>query len=134
MIDYCNPIPPTMPSPPPNATHLRPHSFALVCAFLSTGSIFVAFMTSPLIFSFPDMNSRWACVLPATILPKSSSDNDSVTAAGIRTLIQAICYGFGRRGERHSGYGRINRRRECQTHRQPSFPLVLRLSLQRPSP
>lgn len=134
MIEYCNPIPPAMLSPPPNATHLRPHNFAFVCAFLSTGSIFVAFMTSPLIFNFPDMNSRCAWVLPATILPKSSSDNDSVTAAGIRTRIQAVSYGFGRRVERHSGYERISRRRECQTHHRPSSPLVLRLSQQRPSP
>lgn len=85
IVEYYNPISLAMPSPSPNASPLRPHNLALVCAFLSTGSIFVAFMTSPLIFNFPAMNSRCACVLPATILPKSSSDSDSVTAPRIRT-------------------------------------------------
>ncbi len=55
------------------------YNFAFVCAFFRIGSIFVAFMTSPFIFSFPDMNSRCACVFPLTSLPKSSSDSDKVT-------------------------------------------------------
>ena len=57
------------------------YNFALVWAFFSTGSIFVAFITSPLTFNFPDMNSLCACVLPPTSLPKSSSDNDRVTVS-----------------------------------------------------
>ncbi len=74
------------------------YNLAFVCAFFSTGSILVAcsdtwladvsaqtdcrqhtFITSPLIFNFPDINSLCACVFPLTSLPKSSSDSDSVT-------------------------------------------------------
>ena len=55
------------------------YSFAFVWAFLRIGSIFVAFITSPLTFSFPDMNSRCAFALPLTSFPKSSSDSVSVT-------------------------------------------------------
>jgi hypothetical protein len=56
------------------------YSFALVaCAFFRIGSILVAFMTSPLTFNFPDMNNRCAFALPATNLPKSSSERERVT-------------------------------------------------------
>lgn len=69
----------------PSHVRKHAHSFGLaVCAFLSTGSIFVAFMTSPLIFNFPDMNSRCACVFPATNFANSSSDSDSVTGGIVR--------------------------------------------------
>lgn len=34
------------------------YSLALVCAFFKMGSILVAFITSPLTLSFPDMKSR----------------------------------------------------------------------------
>ena len=54
-------------------------ALAFVCAFIRMGSIFVAFITSPLTFSFPAMNNRCAFAFPATSLPKSSSDNDRMT-------------------------------------------------------
>lgn len=56
-----------------------PYSLAFVCALFSIGSIFVAFITSPLTFSLPAMKSLCAFALPLTSLPKSSSDNESVT-------------------------------------------------------
>ena len=61
---------------------VRPHvySFAPVCAFLSMGSILVAFITSPLTFNLPLMNSFCAFAFPATSCPKSLSDRTSVTA------------------------------------------------------
>lgn len=43
------------------------------------GSSLVAFMMSPLILSFPDMNSRWALPLPETRFAKSASDSERVT-------------------------------------------------------
>ena len=61
------------------------YSLACVCAFFNTGSIFVAFITSPLTFSLPDMKSRCACVLPLTSFPKSSSDSDRVTVDDLVT-------------------------------------------------
>src|SRR3569833_1277920 len=61
------------------------YNLALVCAFLRIGSNLVAFITSPLILSLPDMKSLWALPLPVTRLPKSSSDSIRVTAgAGIQ--------------------------------------------------
>ena len=74
-----------LPSPP-NPTLIQSatsniYNFALVCAFLRIGSIFVAFMTSPLTLSFPLMNSFCAFALPATRFPKSPSLSDSVTVA-----------------------------------------------------
>jgi len=59
--------------------HYSIYSFAFACAFFNTGSIFVAFMTSPVSFSLPAMNNRCAWVLPLVSLPKSSSDNERVT-------------------------------------------------------
>lgn len=58
------------------------YSLALVWAFFRIGSILVAFITSPLTLSFPDMNSRCAFASPATNLPKSSSDSERVTIMG----------------------------------------------------
>lgn len=55
------------------------YSLALVWAFFRTGSIFVAFMILPLIFSLPPMNRRWALALPATREPKSASESWRVT-------------------------------------------------------
>jgi hypothetical protein len=48
-------------------------------AFASTPSSLVAFITSPLTFNFPDMNSLCAFAFPLTNFPKSSSDSDRVT-------------------------------------------------------
>lgn len=47
---------------------------------MSEASRFHTFITSPLIFSFPLINSLCACVFPATILPKSSSLRLSATS------------------------------------------------------
>ena len=69
----------------------RIYNFGLVCAFFNIGSIFVAFMMSPLIFSFPDMNNRCAWVLPLAIFPKSSSDSDRKTRPAISTWIRTCC-------------------------------------------
>lgn len=69
------------PSPP---SFLLPHiiyNFATVCAFLRIGSNLVAFITSPLTFNLPLINSFCAFALPATSLPKSASLRTSVTAA-----------------------------------------------------
>jgi hypothetical protein len=56
------------------------YSFAFTAwAFFRIGSILVAFITSPLTFSFPPMNSLCAFALPLTSLPKSSSESDRVT-------------------------------------------------------
>lgn len=55
------------------------YSLALVWAFFSTGSSLVAFMTLPLILSLPPMKRRWALALPATSLPKFSSERTRVT-------------------------------------------------------
>ncbi len=48
------------PTNPPNYKESKDtaYNFALVCAFLRMGSSLVAFITSPLIFSLPDMNNR----------------------------------------------------------------------------
>ena len=80
----------------------RIYNFGFVCAFFSIGSILVAFMMSPLIFSFPDMNSRCAWVLPLASLLKSSSDNERKTTEMISTstesrnlafpLAATVCY------------------------------------------
>ena len=59
------------------------YSFAFVCAFFRIGSILVAFITSPLIFSFPLMNNFCAFALPEISLPKSSSLRMSVTMGSI---------------------------------------------------
>ncbi len=56
------------------------YSLAFVCALFNIGSIFVAFITSPLTLSLPAMNSLCAFALPLVNLPKSSSESDSVTA------------------------------------------------------
>lgn len=40
-------------------------------------------MTSPLTFNFPDIKSLCAFALPATSLPKSSSERERVTVKGI---------------------------------------------------
>lgn len=56
------------------------YSLALDWAFFRMGSILVAFITSPLTLSFPDMNRRWALALPAMRLAKSVSDRERVTA------------------------------------------------------
>ena len=60
---------------------LPAYSFALSCcwAFFRIGSILVAFITSPLTFSFPPMNSFCAFACPATIFPKSASERERVT-------------------------------------------------------
>ena len=80
------------------------YSFALApCAFLRIGSIFVAFITSPLTFNFPAMNSRCAFALPATSLPKSSSERDRVTAyedVSSAMSVKAKCEGRRSREER----------------------------------
>lgn len=47
-------------------------------------------MTSPLILSLPDMNSRWALALPATRLPKSDSERERVTVAGASHVSKSI--------------------------------------------
>jgi len=60
---------------------LRLYNLAFVCAFASIGSILVAFMMSPLIFSLPDMNNDCAFAFPETSFPKFSSDKDNVTFA-----------------------------------------------------
>lgn len=62
----------------PSATN---YSFGPVWAFFRMGSILVAFMTSPLTFSFPLMNSLCALALPAINCWKSESLNTSVTLA-----------------------------------------------------
>lgn len=62
-------------------TSSNPYNLACVFAFLSTGSSFVAFMTSPLTFNLPPMNSFWAFALPATRSPKSLSLSTSVVVA-----------------------------------------------------
>lgn len=51
----------------------------LVWAFFITGSILVAFITSPLIFNLPDMNSFCALALPETRFAKSLSESSRVT-------------------------------------------------------
>lgn len=61
--------------------HHHPYNFAPVCAFFNIGSIFVAFITSPRIFSFPLINSFCAFALPLTSLPNSSSLSTKVTEA-----------------------------------------------------
>ncbi len=58
----------------------------LCCARLSIGSIFVAFIIAPLIFSFPDMNIFCAFALPSIIFWKSASDSINVTAIPTKTL------------------------------------------------
>ena len=67
-----------------------PYNLALVCAFFRMGSILVAFMTSPLTLSFPDMNSRCALALPETSLPKSSSESERVTGCTRRGQLLRI--------------------------------------------
>ena len=62
-------------------TDLSAYNFACVCAFFNTGSILVAFITSPLTFNFPLMNSFCAFALPATSCAKSFSLRLSVTLA-----------------------------------------------------
>lgn len=57
------------------------YNFAPVCAFLRIGSILVAFITSPLTFNFPLMNSFCAFALPLTSEPKSLSLRVRVTLA-----------------------------------------------------
>ena len=57
------------------------YNFAPVCAFFNIGSILVAFITSPLTFNLPLMNSFCAFALPATSWPKSLSLRINVTAA-----------------------------------------------------
>ena len=59
------------------------YNFALFCAFLSMGSIFVAFITSPLTFSFPLMNSFCAFALPEMSFANSTSLRMSVTARNL---------------------------------------------------
>lgn len=56
-------------------------AFICDCAFARIGSIFVAFITFPLIFNLPLINNCCAFVFPVTSLPKFSSLNDSVTSA-----------------------------------------------------
>lgn len=63
-----------------HAAHL-PYNLGPPCAFLRIGSILVAFMTSPLTFSFPLMKSFCAFAFPVTSLPKLSSLSDNVTEA-----------------------------------------------------
>lgn len=55
-------------------------SLALFCIFLKIGSILVAFITSPLTFNFPLINSFCAFASPLTSFPKSASLSDMVTA------------------------------------------------------
>ena len=57
------------------------YNFALLCAFFKIGSNFVAFITSPLIFSLPFMNKFCAFALPEYSCAKSLSERFSVTAA-----------------------------------------------------
>ena len=71
---------PGFASPQKKRRKPTPQSFALDCAFLRMGSILVAFIMSPLILSLPPMNSRCAFALPATSLPKSSSERERVTS------------------------------------------------------
>ena len=47
---------------------------------------YFTFMTSPLIFSFPDINNRCACVFPLTSFPKSSSDMVNVTIFAVSAI------------------------------------------------
>jgi hypothetical protein len=63
------------------ASTVEIYNFAFVCALLRIGSIFVAFITSPLTFNFPDIKSRCAFALPAINFAKSSSLSCSVTEA-----------------------------------------------------
>ncbi len=63
------------------------YSFALVCALFKTGSILVAFITSPLIFNFPDMNRVCAFFFPLTNCAKSSSVKDRITTVSEISLI-----------------------------------------------
>jgi hypothetical protein len=55
------------------------YSLAFVWALPKIGSRRVAFMISPLIFSFPAMNKDCAFAVPLTNLPKSSSLRRRVT-------------------------------------------------------
>jgi len=55
------------------------HSLAFVCAFFRIGSILVAFMTLPVIFSLPLMNSFCAFALPEMSFAKSTSESLRVT-------------------------------------------------------
>ena len=48
------------------------------------------FITSPLTFSFPDMNSLCAWVFPLTSLPKSSSESESVTTSRRQHTLTSI--------------------------------------------
>lgn len=82
------------------------HSFALVCALFSIGSILVAFITSPLTFNLPAMNSLCAFALPLISLAKSSSDNDSVT-------IKRICQRLDSSGLHQQRYGQLQMNRKC---------------------
>jgi hypothetical protein len=72
------------------------YSLAFVLLLANMGSSFVAFITSPLTFSFPDMKSRWALAFPATSFPKSSSERDRVTGGDGRLALQAVYIARGR--------------------------------------
>jgi hypothetical protein len=65
----------------PRSKIARHYNLGPDCAFFNIGSNFVAFITSPLTFSFPPMNSFCAFALPCTNCPKSLSLSTSVTAA-----------------------------------------------------
>jgi hypothetical protein len=77
-------IVPTAPNPQKTPAIPRlstsPHNLAFPCIFLKIGSIFVAFITSPLTFNFPLINNFCAFASPLTNFPKSASLNDIVTA------------------------------------------------------
>ena len=81
----------------------RFYSFAPVCALLRTGSIRVAFITSPLIFSFPLMNSFCAFAFPAIKLAKSVSERERVTFdnGNIKSVSEANIYIFKNKKEKH---------------------------------
>ncbi len=52
----------------------------------------MAFITSPLTFSFPDINSRCAFALPLTNFPKSSSERESVTVEpNVSKIYESAC-------------------------------------------
>jgi hypothetical protein len=102
------------------------YSLAFVCALPKIGSRRVAFMISPLIFSFPAINKDWAFAVPLTNLPKSSSLRRRVTRLG--NMVSLVPYmvfvaqDVQRRGrEREDTYHQLFRlveQRLCQQFRR----------------
>ena len=76
-------VPPALPSTQPMILPPNPYNLAPFCTFLKIGSIFVAFITSPLTLSFPLINSLCAFALPLASPAKSLSDRINVTAGSL---------------------------------------------------